>query len=146
MDLKPIESFLISALTEDELRRLCTHLPGGGALALALPGHGIPFAELAHQAVVMLHRQRRLDAAFFEGLCELVPNRAPEIQALTEGVPSPPLPSSTPASAARAAPVQIRQDEITGGVGVQVKDGFAKDVDVAQRVVRGGTGVLLGDD
>ncbi|MBK9648804.1 MAG: hypothetical protein IPO67_27245 [Deltaproteobacteria bacterium] len=88
MDLKPIERFLVSALTEDELRRLCTHLPGGAALALALPGHGVAFAELAHQAVGMLHRQRRLDAAFFEGLRELVPNRAPEIQALAEGAPS----------------------------------------------------------
>ncbi|MCK6516513.1 hypothetical protein L6R46_15845 [Myxococcota bacterium] len=94
----------------------------------------------------MLHRQWRLDAAFFEGLRELVPNRAPEIQALAEGAPSSPLPSSPPASVARAAPVQIRQDEITGGVGVQVKGGFAKEVDVTQRVVRGGTGVLLGDD
>ena len=146
MDLKPLEAFLVSALTEAELRRLCAHLPGGAALALALPGHGVAFAELAHQAVVMLHRQRRLDAAFFEGLRELVPNRAPEIQALAKGAPLPPLQSSTPTSAARAAPVQIRQDEITGGVGVQVKDGFGKDVEVAQRVVRGGTGVLLGDD
>ena len=146
MDLKPLETFLVSALTEDELRRLCTHLPGGAALALALPGHGVAFAELAHQAVGMLHRQRRLDAAFFEGLRELVPNRAPEIQTLAEGASGSPLPPSTPASAARAAPVQIRQDEITGGVGVQVKDGFANDVDVAQRVVRGGTGGLLGDD
>lgn len=111
MDLKSIEAFLVSALTEDELRRLCAHLPGGAALALALPGHGAPFDELAHQAVVMLHQQRRLDAAFFEGLRELVPNRAAEIRALADGASSspPPLPAPPPASVARAAPVHRGQ-------------------------------------
>lgn len=135
-----LESFLRRAFSEHELRRFLRSLPDGAALVDELPGQGCPHAELAHQAVLVLERQGRLDAELFAALQDWRPARADEIAALHA---SPPTTLATPAP--RSA-VQIRHDEVRGGVGVQVKGDFHKDVDIEQRLVTGGTGVVLGDD
>ena len=108
MDLKPIETFLVSAPTEAELRRQCTHLPRGATLALALPRHGVSFSELAHRAVVMLHSQRRLEPASFERLRELVPNRAPGDRGVGRGRVVVAAPVVAPTGSSWAAPPPSR--------------------------------------
>jgi HEAT repeat protein/adenylate kinase family enzyme len=79
-----LEKLLIFLLTEADVRRIVRLLPGGEVMHAELPGTGVSFIALVHQAVSVLERHGRLDGTFFDALVAERPARRDEIRTLAE--------------------------------------------------------------
>ena len=124
MDHRPLESFVVDALSSDELRRLVARLPDGAALAAQLPSSGVSLAELVFQTVELLRRQGAIDAAFFAALASALPRRAAAVADLARAASV----GASGAAATNTAPaagphITLAVGTIEGGRGAVLENG-----------------------
>ena len=77
-EMNRLEDLLVALFNEFELRRLLERME----LGQGLPGAGVPRAQLAWEAVLLLERRGRINRDLFEFLLEHAGTREVEVRAL----------------------------------------------------------------
>lgn len=102
-----LEALLRDLFNEAELRAFVRGRTGGAALAGELPGTGVPFGTLAHEAALLLQRRGRLDDELFAALAPHAGSRFEQVvEAARAAGCAPPEPPPKPRMVARRGPAK----------------------------------------
>lgn len=123
--LASLRDLLRSLFDADQLRRLLHELGPSGELADELPGPAASAAQVRHEATILLHRARRVDAALFEAMRVARPGARLEIERVARmwtvdlAGASSSLPAEPPA---RTAPAPIGADDLNQRVNAELRE------------------------